>query len=76
MPAPAKYLWWNGEIVPWDDAKVHVTILGWSTMGAVFEGIKAFWNEDQGELYGLVEGRPAEVANPAPAARLQDMTFT
>jgi branched-chain amino acid aminotransferase len=48
-----KYIWWNGKIVPWDDAKVHVTILGWSTMGAVFEGIKAFWNDEDQELYGL-----------------------
>jgi branched-chain amino acid aminotransferase len=53
MPEQARYLWWNGKIVPWDEAKVHVTILGWSTMGAVFEGIKAFWNEEDQELYGL-----------------------
>jgi branched-chain amino acid aminotransferase len=25
--------------------------LGWSTIGAVFEGIRAYWNEDDGELY-------------------------
>ena len=50
MPEHAKYLWWNGKIVTWEEAKVHVTILGWSTMGAVFEGIKAFWNEDEKEL--------------------------
>ena len=45
------YLWWNGEQVKWDDATVHVTALGWSTVGAVFEGIRAYWNADEEELY-------------------------
>jgi branched-chain amino acid aminotransferase len=45
------YLWWNGERRRWDDATVHVTELGWSTVGAVFEGIRAYWNEDEQELY-------------------------
>jgi branched-chain amino acid aminotransferase len=45
------YLWWNGERRPWAEATIHVTELGWSTIGAVFEGIRAYWNEDQGELY-------------------------
>jgi branched-chain amino acid aminotransferase len=35
----------------WDDANVHVTMLGWSTVGAIFEGIRAYWNADQEELY-------------------------
>lgn len=45
------YLWWNGEQVRWEDATIHVTGLAWSTVGAVFEGIRAYWNEDQEELY-------------------------
>lgn len=45
------YLWWNGEKVAWDDATVHVTALGWSTVGAIFEGIRAYWNAEQEELY-------------------------
>lgn len=53
MSEQAKYLWWNGAIVPWDEAKVHVTVLGWSTMGGVFEGIKAYWNGEQQELYAV-----------------------
>ena len=44
------YLWWNGEQRAWNDATVHVTDLGWSTVGAVFEGIRAYWNEESGEL--------------------------
>ncbi|RIK41275.1 MAG: branched-chain amino acid transaminase [Chloroflexi bacterium] len=35
----------------WEDATVHVTALGWSTVGAIFEGIRAYWNPDHQELY-------------------------
>jgi branched-chain amino acid aminotransferase len=45
------YLWWNGKRMAWDDATVHVTALGWSTVGAIFEGIRAYWNADHEELY-------------------------
>lgn len=45
------YLWWNGKRMNWDDATVHVTALGWSTVGAIFEGIRAYWNPDHEELY-------------------------
>src|SRR5213593_2741465 len=53
MAKAQKYIWWNGELVPWAEARVHITCLGWSTIGAVFEGIKAYWNPEQKELYGL-----------------------
>ncbi|HEY7033172.1 MAG TPA: branched-chain amino acid transaminase [Thermomicrobiales bacterium] len=45
------YLWLNGERIRWEDGTIHVSELGWSTIGAVFEGIRAYWNEDDGELY-------------------------
>jgi branched-chain amino acid aminotransferase len=45
------YLWLNGERIRWEDGTIHVSELGWSTVGAVFEGIRAYWNDDQGELY-------------------------
>ena len=45
------YLWINGERKPWDESTVHVSELGWSTIGAVFEGIRGYWNEEQGELH-------------------------
>ncbi len=53
MEPQAAYVWWNGRIVPWREATVHATILGWSTIAAVFEGIKAYWNADRQELYAL-----------------------
>jgi len=45
------YLWLNGERRRWEDGTVHVSELGWSTIGAVFEGIRAYWNPSEGELY-------------------------
>lgn len=50
MAHPA-YLWWNGRQVRWEDATIHVTEIGWSTVGAIFEGIRAYWNAEQEELY-------------------------
>ena len=54
-PSPSpnpKFLWMDGRIVPWEEASVHPSRLGWSTIGAVFEGIKAYWNAQEAELYG------------------------
>lgn len=46
-----EFIWWNGERRAWGDCTVHVTELGWSTVGAVFEGIRAYTGDDEGELY-------------------------
>ena len=66
-----KYLWMDGEVLPWERATVHASHLGWSTMGAVFEGIKAYWNADADELFGwqLAE----HYARFATSMRLQRM---
>lgn len=45
------YLWWNGKLVPWESATVHLTSTFWSGVTAIFEGIMSYWNEDDGELY-------------------------
>ena len=46
-----KYLWWNGERRPWNECMVHVSEIAWSTVGAVFEGIRAYWNPEDEQLY-------------------------
>lgn len=51
MASPPAYLWLTGELVPWAEATVHITMVGWPAIGAVFEGIRAYWNEEQGALY-------------------------
>ncbi|MFM9106799.1 MAG: branched-chain amino acid transaminase [Chloroflexota bacterium] len=45
------FVWWNGKMVRWDDATIHVTELGWSTVGAIFEGIRAYTSADGAELH-------------------------
>jgi len=47
----ADFIWRNGEIVPWAEATIHVNAVGHASVAGIFEGIKAYWNEEQGELY-------------------------
>ena len=50
-PVTPKYLWHAGELVEWDQATVHVSMLGWTAISAVFEGIRAYWDPDRQELH-------------------------
>ena len=45
------YLWHSGEIIPWEEATVHITAMSWTAVSAVFEGIRAYWSADQEELF-------------------------
>ena len=45
-----KYVWMSGERIPWDDAVVHSSTLGWSAISMVFEGIRGYWNTEQEQL--------------------------
>ena len=45
------HLWFNGEIVPWEQATLHATDTIWSSMHTVFEGIRAYWNAKAGTMY-------------------------
>jgi branched-chain amino acid aminotransferase len=47
------YLLMNGELVLYDDARVHVLSTAFKYGAAVFEGLRAYWNAEQGELYGF-----------------------
>ncbi len=47
----ATYLWRNGSLVPWAEAVVHVGAVGHASVAGIFEGLKAYWNADQGQLY-------------------------
>ncbi len=47
----AKYLWHGGELVDWDQATVHISMMGWTSISSVFEGIRAYWNEERKQLY-------------------------
>jgi branched-chain amino acid aminotransferase len=49
-PGHPAYVWWSGERRRWEDCTIHVTELGWSTVGAVFEGIRAYTGDNPDEL--------------------------
>lgn len=46
-------IWFNGTLVPWEQARVHV----WSELAIrgtnVFEGIRAYWNAEEDRYYIL-----------------------
>ncbi len=44
------YVWMSGELIPWDDAVVHSSTLGWSAISMVFEGIRGYWNTEEEQL--------------------------
>ena len=50
MKSP-KYIFLNGEYVKYEDAKVHVLTTANKFAAIVYEGIRAYWNEEQEELF-------------------------
>ncbi len=45
MAENAQFVWIDGKLVPWNEATVHITLLGTAGVSSVFEGILAYWNE-------------------------------
>lgn len=70
-PAQFPYLWFSGEQLPWDQALVHVTTVGWPAISAIFEGIRGYWNEEQGALY--IFRLPEHMARFDNSVKLQRM---
>jgi branched-chain amino acid aminotransferase len=48
--AGAKYLWFDGEIIPWEKAMVHVTHIEVAVPTHIFEGIRAYWSDEAQQL--------------------------
>ncbi len=46
----ADYIWMDG-LIPWEQATVHVNLLGHATVSSIYEGIKAYWNADEQQLF-------------------------
>jgi branched-chain amino acid aminotransferase len=51
VAAPSRYLYLNGKVLPYDEAKIHVQSAAVKYGASVFEGLRAYWNAGQGELY-------------------------
>ena len=45
------YAWMNGEFIPWDEAKVHVSSSCVTLASRIFEGMRAYWNDSHEQLY-------------------------
>jgi branched-chain amino acid aminotransferase len=46
-----QYIWMNGELIPWDEAKLHVTTATVQFGSRVFEGLRGYWNDEEQQLY-------------------------
>lgn len=46
-----EYAWLDGRIVEWDNCVVHVRTQGAFWGANVFEGIRAYWNEERQQLF-------------------------
>jgi branched-chain amino acid aminotransferase len=46
-----KFAMLDGKVVAWDDATVHVSSVAFKYGSAVFEGIRAYWNTNEEELF-------------------------
>jgi branched-chain amino acid aminotransferase len=51
VPAHPKFVWFDGAVVPWDEARVHVSTATVLRGANVFEGVRAYWNADEHELF-------------------------
>ncbi len=47
----ARFLWRNGELVPWENALIHVNSVGHASVAGIFEGIKGFWSDEAEDVY-------------------------
>lgn len=51
MEARPKFVWFDGKVVPWEQATVHVSTATVLRGANVFEGVRAYWNGDERELF-------------------------
>ncbi len=61
-----KYIWFDGEMVPWDDANVHVLSHSLHYGSGVFEGIRAYETPEGTEVFRLTD-HMARLHNSAKA---------
>jgi branched-chain amino acid aminotransferase len=56
MPiTPTEKIWMNGELVPWDDAKIHILTHSLHYGMGVFEGIRAYETDDGPAVFRLTD---------------------
>src|ERR1700678_643372 len=53
LDSRVKYAFFEGKIVPMAEAKISIATHGFMYATAVFEGIRAYWNSEQKQMYIL-----------------------
>ncbi len=51
MSLPTRFAFFEGKIVPFEEAKISIATHALNYGTAVFGGIRAYWNEEQGRLF-------------------------
>ena len=46
-----KYAWMNGKVIPWEQCVLHGRTAGAFLGSNVFEGVRAYWSPQLGELF-------------------------
>jgi branched-chain amino acid aminotransferase len=71
-------LWafFRGEIVPLGDARISVMTHAFNYGTAVFEGIRAYWNGDQGQLWALDLIQHYERLKASARVLMMDVPYT
>lgn len=49
--ANLRYAWLDRKVVPWSEAKIHVHTEAIMHAATLFEGLRAYWNTEQEQLY-------------------------
>ena len=68
---PTETIWFNGKLVPWNDAKVHVLAHGLQYGTGVFEGMKSYPTADGPAIFRL----DAHLERFYKSAELYDLTI-
>ena len=68
---PTEFIWFNGQLVPWGEAKVHVLAHGLQYGTGVFEGMKSYPTADGPAIFRL----DAHLERFYKSAELYDLTI-
>ena len=52
---PTEKIWFNGELIPWDEARIHILTHSLHYGMGVFEGIRAYETEDGPGVFRLTD---------------------
>lgn len=66
----SEYIWFNGQLIPWDQARVHIAAHVMHYGSSVFEGIRAYETEDGPAVFCLVP-HVDRLFNSAKAYRME-----